>query len=171
VSPRKKVIDTPDPAVAWAEKLWADLRTGLLNVEKSIAQIIHDKAWEPLGYNSFTEAWAAQVTDITIAAELRAHVVYQMYREGATPEDVAAAVKYVSRDQAEQFKREMDNGVPAEIASGRKKPKGEPLPFVTVFVPVPRETHRAWTRVARNNDTTLAQIALRALETAMGELE
>ena len=171
MSARKKVVNASDPAVAWAEKLWGELRTGLLNVEKTIAQIIHDKSWEPLGYNSFTEAWAARLSDITIASELRSHVVYQMFREGSTPEDVAAAMKGVGIDSADAFKREMENGVPAEIATGRKKSKSEPLPYVTVFVPVPRDTHRMWNRVAKRNDTTLAQIALLALEAAIGEME
>jgi len=166
---RRKVISTPDPAVAWAEKLWGELRTGLFSVEKTIAQIIHDKAWEPLGYNSFTEAWSAKLADISIASELRAHVVYEMYREGATEEDVARAVKGVGLDSAEAFKREMENGVPTSLATGRGKPKTKPDEFITVFVKVPREQHRKWSRIAKRNGTTLPRIMFAATEVEMGE--
>ena len=161
------IIETSD----WAEQLWRDLRTGLLDIQNTIATIIAEKAWEPLGYASFTEAWSARLADITIAPELRAHVVFEMFREGSTPEDVAAAMKGVGRESADAFKREMDNGVPADLASGRKPPKTEPLPYVTVFVPVPRETHRAWQRVAKRNKVSLAEVALAALEEAIGAME
>ena len=155
----------------WAEQLWRDLRSGLLDVQKTIATIIAEKAWEPLGYASFTEAWSSRLADITIAPELRAHVVYEMFREGSTPDGVAAAMKGIGRESAEAFQREMENGVPAELATGRKPPKTEPLPYVTVFVPVPRETHRAWQRVAKRNKVTLAEVALAALEEAIGAME
>lgn len=166
----RKIINTVDPAVGWAEKLWDQLRTGLLDVEKTIAQIIHDKAWEPLGYNDFTSAWAARLSDITLAVEVRPHVVYQMYREGSTPEDVAMAVKGVGLETANAYQREMNNGVPAKNASGRTpRPRAE-VPFRTVFVQVPTADHRAWTRIAKRNNTTLAAIGLEAMAVAVGEL-
>ena len=155
----------------WAEQLWQDLRKGLLNIQLTITTIISEKAWEPLGYDSFTEAWSARLADVTIAPELRAHVVFEMFREGSTPEEVAAAMKGVGRDSADAFKSQMENGVPAELATGRKRPNTEPLPFVTVFVPVPRETHRAWKRVAKRNKVTLAEVALAALNEAIEAME
>lgn len=166
----RKVIQAADPAVSWAEKLWEQLHAGLLDVEKTIAQIIHDKAWEPLGYKDFTSAWSAKLSDITLAIELRPHVVFQMFREGATDEDVAAAVKGVGMETVDAYRREMDNGVPAKNATGRSKRKVQPLPFRTVFVQVPVDQHREWSRVAKRNKTTLAAIALEALCEAIEQL-
>lgn len=166
----RKIIQGTDPAVAWADRLWEQLRTGLLDVEQTLAQIIHDKAWEPLGYPDFTSAWKARLSDVTLAVELRPHVVYEMFREGATPEDVAAAVKGVGLERAEAYRREMGNGVPATHARGRRTKPTKPLPFKTVFVQVPVAKHREWTRVAKRNNTTLAAIALEALAEAIKEM-
>ena len=165
----KKVIEAADPSVAWAEKLWTELRTGLLNTEQTIAQIIHDKAWEPLGYGSFIEAWKVRLSDITFATELRPPVIYEMYRQGALPEDVALAVKGISRNGAEALKRQMDNGVPAKVATTRRRPNKQPL-FRTVFIAIPVANYREWDKVARRNDTTLPAVALEALAAAIGEL-
>ena len=165
----RKIIDTPDPAVAWAEKLWGQLATSLLATEKLITQIIHDKAWEPLGYHSFTEAWAARMADTRLGGELRAHVVYAMLREGSTPENVAAAINGISHRVAEQLADEMAAGVPASSAGQRRRPR-DPSPFKTVFVPVPRATHAKWERIAKSNDTTLGGVAFAALSEAMSEM-
>lgn len=164
------VIDN-NKTTEWYEQLWQDLRTGLLNIEQNIKTIIAEKAWEPLGYESFTEAWSARLADVTIAPELRAHVVFEMFREGSTPDEVAAAMKGVGRDSADAFKSQMENGVPAELATGRTRPNTEPLPFVTVFVPVPRDKSLTWKRIAKRNKVTLAEVALAALEKAIKAME
>lgn len=164
------VIDN-NKTTEWYEQLWQDLRKGMFAMQQTITTIIAEKAWEPLGYDSFTEAWSARLADVTLGSELRAHVVFQMFREGSTPEEVAAAMKGVGRDSADAFKSQMENGVPAELATGRSRTNTEPLPFVTVFVPVPREAHRAWKRVAKRNKVTLAEVALAALNEAIEAME
>lgn len=60
-----------------ASALWADLRGSFINAEKRIVEIIELKAWEPLGFESFAEAWASKMHGIRLATEeVRAHVVY-----------------------------------------------------------------------------------------------
>lgn len=111
-----------------AEALWEQLHEDFANAEERMKQIIITKAWEPLGYRSFHEAWAERMSDISIAAEVRPHVVYQMLNEGMTPEDIDDAVKGIGADIAESLQRQRDNGVPAELATLIGKRSKQPLP-------------------------------------------
>lgn len=77
---------------AEARELWADLKNALASTEKAIQRIIETKAWEAMGYDSFAEAWAAEMHGSFLATELRAHVVYAMFAEGDTDEEVREAL-------------------------------------------------------------------------------
>jgi hypothetical protein len=106
-----------------AQKLWALLRQHFINFERTLEEIIEKRAWEPMGYESFPEAWTAQMGDITLAAEFRPHVVYAYFDQGASVADVAAGVKGVGPERAAALKRQRNHGVPADAASmstGRK---------------------------------------------------
>ena len=97
-----------------ASELWR-----ALDPRGVIEDIIETRAWEPLGYSSFSEAWPAEMADITLPAELRAHVVYQMLADGTSVDDIACAVKGVGRDRVESLKRQRLSGVPPGDASLR----------------------------------------------------
>jgi hypothetical protein len=169
---RRKIIDTPDPAVAWAEKLVTRLVNAWLEFDAAIIDVIENKAWEPLGYGTWTELWDARLSHIRFVAEMRPHVVYQMYVEGATPEEVAGAVKGVGPEEAASFKRELESGVPASLATGRKPRQSgtSKLAYTTIFVKVPAATARQWTRAAKKHDTTVEKVALPAIEQAFKDL-
>ena len=111
------MIATKNPAVAVAENLWEALRSGFLGTEKTIVEIIKARAWEPLGYETFTDAWVKEVADISIANELLPHVVYQMFAEGLTVDEVAETVKGIGADRAESLDRQRRHGIPAHAAS------------------------------------------------------
>lgn len=106
-----------DPSVAWARSLWDRLKDAFAQTEKSIAELIAARAWEPLGYSTFAEAWKAEMKDVELASQLRPHIVYQLFDEGMTPEEVAANVKGVGQDGAKALKSNKDNGVPANKAT------------------------------------------------------
>lgn len=82
-----------------------------------ITQIIHHEAWTPLGYASFTAMWAAEFNDLPLAAEVRAAVVYEMFKAGADALEVSAAVHGIGVATAESLRSQQENGVPAEVAS------------------------------------------------------
>ena len=131
------VKTTPDPSVAWAEKLWDRLASSMLDAQNTIVAIIEAKAWEPLGYESFEKAWVDKMSGFTISVEVQPTVVYQLLSEGLSVDQVAAAVKGVGTEIAETLKRQRDNGVPAELASRRSKRNGgTPRPRTTIFVHV-----------------------------------
>lgn len=101
-----------------ATALWGQLRQHLINAERVLEEIVEKRAWEPMGYSSFAEAWTGQhMSDITLAAEVRPHVVYAMFDGGLTIDQVASEVKGIGRDRAESLARQKRNGVPARDAS------------------------------------------------------
>lgn len=111
-----------------AQDLWADLRGHLLGAEKAIKEIIATKAWEPMGYSTFAEAWTEHMSGITIATEIRAHVVYQMLSEGMTSFDVACNVKGVGPTQASALDDQRRDGIPADHASVYVRPHDRTKP-------------------------------------------
>lgn len=101
-----------------AAELWDRLRQHLIHAERALEEIIETRAWEPMGYSSFAEAWDAQnLSDITFAPEVRAHVVYALLDGGLAVEEVASEVKGVGVDRVESLARQKSHGVPASDAS------------------------------------------------------
>lgn len=158
---------------AQAVELWGRLRQHFVNAAQAVEEIIEARAWEPLGYGSFAEAWNAQMGDVTLAVEVRPHVVYQMLTEGYDYDAVAAAVKGVGRDRAESLDRQRRNGVPARdasmtvVRSHRRK-----LPSVagTIHVPVGPIALRRYQEIAEKRETTVEAIAAEAIAAKFGEL-
>lgn len=106
--------------------LWKQLQTHFLNTQRVIEEIIENRAWEPLGYSTFAEAWTAQMVDVTLAVEIRPYVVYQLLAEGATDEQIAASVKGVGVTGAAGYRRQRDNDVPESLAKRQKWYNKEP---------------------------------------------
>ena len=103
--------------------MWNDLRGHFVNAEKAIAAIIDAKAWEPLGFASFAEAWADRMQGVPLATDsIRAHVVYAMFESGLDNAGVLAATglgSQVGPRSIETLRRQKDAGVPAGMASTR----------------------------------------------------
>lgn len=169
----KKVTTTKDPTIAWAEHLWERLESNLLDTQNTIIAIIDAKAWEPLGYESFSKAWVDRImSKITIASELRPHVVYQMFDEGLTADQVADAVKGVGTDTAKDLKRQKDNGVPPGLASTvvRKHHRRKPAAASWIHLQVDPTLRQEWTRIAKSHGKTMESIALQAVTEAFNDL-
>lgn len=156
-----------------AVDLWVSLRHHFVNAAAVIEQIIETRAWEPLGYDSFTEAWNAQMGEITLAVEVRPHVVYQMLTEGYDYDAIAEKVKDVGRDRAESLDRQRRNGVPAKDATMtvvarhlRKRPSVAGV----IHIPVGPIALRRYQRIAEKQSTTVEAIAAKAIADRFGEL-
>lgn len=160
---------TRDPSVIWAEKLWERLVSSLLDAEKTIIAIIDAKAWEPLGYESFGKAWIDRMSTVTVAVEMRPHVVYQMFSEGLSPEEVSNAVKGIGADTAEVLKEQQDAGVPADQATQRRR-RSVPRPRTTIFVHVGEVALAEYERKAAAAGRKVEDIAREAISAAFGEL-
>lgn len=88
-----------------AQALWNRLRSGLLGVERDIKEIVETRAWEPLGYISFVEAWNAELRGVEFTGAMQAAVVLSLYDSGATQTEVAAAVHNVGPSKAEHYQK------------------------------------------------------------------
>ena len=75
-----------------AQALFDQLREGLLNVETSIKAIIDTRAWEQLGYQSLTEAWGAQLSNVRISQHVQVHLLYAMFAEGTDIDQIEQAI-------------------------------------------------------------------------------
>lgn len=114
--------------------LWDELRDGFINVENTIIRIIETKAWEPLGYSTFAEAWADRMSGVRLAGEVRAHVVYAMLSEGNDVEAVSVNTG-VGTGTVEDLKRQKSNGVPPEAATlVRQHRRGQARPPYRLIV-------------------------------------
>lgn len=119
-------------APAQAAKLWNDLRGHFANAERIIIEIIETKAWEPLGFASFTEAWTSKMAGIPLATDaMRAHVVYMMFNDGMDDAQVLASVGIGSRigpTVVTRLREQHEIGVPANLASTRVRSHVRKLP-------------------------------------------
>lgn len=158
---------------AQAVELWGKLRTHFIDAAKVMEDIIQSRAWEPLGYDSFATAWNAQMGDVTLAVEVRPHVVYQMLTEGYDYDAIAERVKGIGRDRAESLDRQRRNGVPARDASMtvvRRHRRKLPSAAGTIHVQVGPIALKRYQQIAEKRETTVEAIAAEAIAVKFGEL-
>jgi len=106
-----------------AEALWSELREGFVNQERLIKQIIADRAWEPIGFTSFVEAWNARMKGIRLATDaLKAHVVYALFDSGLEARGVYEALGVgsgVTPEAVRVLGEKKALGIPADFATTR----------------------------------------------------
>ena len=146
---------------ATAEKLWADLRDALLNTEELINRIVETEAWKPLGYNTFIDAWADRMADLTLTGTQQATVVYAMLNDGAKTAEIADAIKGVGPNTARKYEQAHSAGMDTEAAAthvsdraGSKRPSTPPAPRNTIKMEgFASDDLKAWQAAARDEDT------------------
>ena len=130
-----------------AQQLWDNLRGSLLETEKNIRVIIEQRAWEPLGYETFAEAWRDNLSDIELSTELRAVVVFAMFDDGASKSDVAKSVAGVGPTTVTALSNYHSKGFDASDAaylSFRKRPTPTPKNSPkTIAITLSAEEHAA----------------------------
>lgn len=143
--------------------LWGKLRQHFIDAADVMAEIIEQRAWEPLGYSTFAEAYAARMADVTLAAEVRPHVVYQLLTEGLDPLDVAGLVNGIGPNGATALDRQRKNGVPADFAVVNEHLRRKPSPPDTVHVKVGKAILAEYRRIAETLDLSVEEIAKDAI--------
>ena len=170
-----------------AMRLWDQLRMGLFLVEDTIQKIIEQKAWEPLGYESFFEAWDDKMSDISLAKEIQIRAVYQMLAEGVDADRIAMSVKGIGPATLENIKRERQSGTPPELATGlpprppRSKASNKPVyvpphfrekpsPDSVIKIDVGPTMFAEYARIAKRLGRSVPDIAKEAIEAKFAEL-
>lgn len=155
---------------AQAESMWDALRDHFTNAADAIKAIIEAKAWEPLGYTSFAQAWNVKMRDVQLAGEIRAHVVYQLLEEKVPVADVADMVGNVGAVLAESFARQKANGVPADCAVVSEHLRRKPKQADTLHVRVGATLLHEYRRVAALQGESVEEIAREAIRARFAEL-
>jgi hypothetical protein len=159
----------PTTTTERAEELWSAAHQCLLDLQGVIVTIIAERAWEPLGYTTFADAWKDRMADITMAPEIRPYVVYQMFKEDRSPDQVAEMVKGVSPAVAAILQRQQQMGVPPDKASTRNAKPISESPYATLFIRLSRDTLTRWRVLAEQRGTTLEDFAFNATAAAFAE--
>lgn len=149
-----------------AEALHAEIRDGLLNIEKKIAEFAMRRGHLALGYKTFADYWLDRMSEVSLRqAEATNIVACVMYDEGATPDQVAAAIHGVTKKRAEAIRSQKQLGVAPEVIVVREhERKADRAPDHIVRVPLPPSTYRKFKTLAKRLGTTLeaeSEIALR----------
>jgi len=155
-----------------ARRLVEEMRSGLLQAQKATSEFIKGSGWTVLGHETFEKFWVEEMEDITLAAELRAPVVFALFDEGIMPEQVADMVKGVGQRTADRWKQEHDAGAPADQASrrGRGKPPA-PLPYETLFLHLARPLARKLRTISAAHNLRPEQLAVAAVEATVAAME
>jgi hypothetical protein len=155
---------------AQATAMWDALRDHFLNATTSIKAIIAARAWEPLGYGSFAQAWREEMRDIPLAGEVRVHVVYQLLEEQVPLQDVADMVGGVGPAIVESLARQKHHGVPADCAVVSEHVRRKPRPADTLHVKVGATMLHEYRRIAHIVGEPVEDIALEAIREKFASL-
>lgn len=153
-----------------AQRLWDSLKALLTDTREAIQEIIKTRAWEPLGFKTFSDAWKANMSEIELARELRPYVVYQLLSEGRSTDDVADAVKGVGPETAEELDRQRRNGVPAEFAVVRKHFRRKPCQPDTIHLKIGKTMLAEYQRISAVVGAGVEDIAKEAISQRFAEL-
>lgn len=116
MNPRRTLTDltTRTSDIAAAEALWAELRSAFVNADKVVQRIVESRAWEPLGYDTFAQAWADRMRGTRLGtAAMAAHVVYALIEDGLDREQALLTLGPscgVSPDRFDVIARQHGNG-------------------------------------------------------------
>lgn len=99
------------------------LRQGWLDWLRTLEEVIVERDYEEMGYDSFTAYWSAEMYDLPLADRFQVQVAYYMFAEGAEPQDVAQGIDGLGPVRADAIKRQIDNGLPPDQINRNPKPK------------------------------------------------
>jgi hypothetical protein len=148
-----------------AQTLTATIHEGLANAENALREFIDGKGWAAMGFGTFAEWWSTHLSDITLATELRPHVIYQMFAEGQTVDDIAGSIKGTGPEAVTRIKRQRDNGVPADQADVQVRPYNRRRPSLAgvLHIDVGAAKMREYRKIAKDYGMSVENIAADAI--------
>lgn len=161
-----------------ASQMWDRLKENLLGVQEALEDIIKNRAWEPLGYDSFADAWVDRLSDVKLSGVMQAAVVLAMFDQGETVEKVATTVSGVGPSRAKAYKQAHDAKLPPKLAE-RHVARMVPVKPYTRSMPKKRnrimvegftdEEIREWTQLAHDLAVDRNELLREALRAGMKE--
>ena len=117
-----------------AEALWSELREALVNAEAKLIEIIETRAWLPLGYATFVDAWNARMHGFRFMGDVvKAHVVYTMIDEGRTDAQIVRATD-IGESVVANIREQKNDNVPAPLVHVKAFVRTPPSPPDTLHV-------------------------------------
>lgn len=179
-----KLATTSSLTEAEASALWTDLRSALVNFDQALTRIIETRAWEPLGYQTFAQAWADRMRGTRLGtASMAAHVVYALIESGMGREDallVLGPASGIGPTRFDVLARQYEAGVPADIATiapprggsmVRQHYRDAPSEPSTVHVPLTPSEYAHFKALAEGRGLDLATEGAKALRAHFRRLE
>lgn len=158
-----------------ADQLWSTLREAFARIEETLPKIVEQRAWEPLGYATFKEAWADRMAGMRLATdEARALIVYTLIDEGADDAGVIAALHGQVGDTAVASLREQRaSGVPHSLATTRVRShdRAKPSPRSTLHIGFTPEELASLEAIAEARGRRLDDEARKAIRSHFRRLE
>lgn len=154
-----------------AEELFARLNDRLNDAEAILVEVIKAKAWEPLGYPSFVDAWNARIHCRLATTAMKGHVIYAALDEGLDRDEIVATFRVPDSqvDLAIQAKRQ---GIPPEGYTWvRQHPRRrERAPDRIIRVEFSPSEYAYLRDIAKQHKIDLAELARKALWEAVGHV-
>lgn len=155
-----------------AEALHVEIRDGLLDIEKKVAEFAMRGGHLALGYRTFGDYWVDRMSEVSLRSpEAQNIVACVMYDEGASPEQVSASVNGITTKRATAVQEQKNLGIaPETIVIREHERKANRAPDHVVRVPLRPGTYRKYKAVAKRAGTTLEEAAEMALRLYFAEL-
>lgn len=106
-----------------AERLWDEFRGALMHGERVLKDIIDNRAWEPMGYDSFVECYMDRMAGVRLATDaVKAEVIYALFDSGLDDEATTTVLgpgSGVGPVALAQLREQRAQGIPADLATIR----------------------------------------------------
>lgn len=161
-----------------AERLIYAIRTNILDLDRNLRELIEQRGWIALGYETFEQMWDECLSDLRPSQMFtKAVVVRALAGEGLSPLEIAQLVGGTA-STADKIVRQLNAGVPPERVSPHVKTKPGPdetvvrehvrkkekaRPYI-VHVKISPEERERFAKIAKDDGMSLevaAEIALR----------
>jgi hypothetical protein len=160
---KKPVKDAEDPAVAYAKKIVRKLQTDALHFDKNFRELLRIKAWDTLGYESFTKLWVDKFSNTIVGNMLMpmiGTIVDEMLKDGTSLDDMDDVLPGYGPEKLKWMKQQLADGVPPDQVSVTPKQSNEP---VSLSLYLGKEQYARWTRIAAKLNKPLKNVALDVL--------
>lgn len=155
-----------------AQALLDSIRTDLLHVEENIVKFIRARGWEPLGFDTFIEAWNANMKGVRLSTDaLKAHVVFAMFEDGLSDEEIIRATGVGDATVGRMRERKAD-GIDPKYVSVRPHTKSYPEPSKSIRLEFDtHEEKKYWEDLCDAKGRNLHELCLRASRAELKRLE
>lgn len=149
-------------SAAASKELSEEIKSGLALTEKKIRKFIDGQGWIGCGYDTFYSWWDKELSGLSLAREIRPHIMYEMFAEGKKDEEVAVAIKGVGGEAIKSQRERFNQGLPPSLVEIRPYVRQEASETKGCRVEFQSNAeYKRAVEIANSNGTTLSEWARR----------